>query len=188
MRTARFVCRIVWLAILPAFTQAQTPNDKTEAVPTSSPALAAPEITASDVEAFFDGLVPIQLRREDIARVVIVVVKDGKVLFAKGYGYADVARQQPVSPDRTLFRPGSVSQLFTWTAVMQLVEQGKLDLDHDVSEYLDFSTPHFSEAHHAAQHHGPYARLRGKRQGFIHSRREGSHAARCIPQDTVLST
>ena len=44
-------------------------------------------------------------------------------------------------PQRTLFRPGSVSKLVTWTAVMQQVEQGKLDLDADVNRYLDFSIP-----------------------------------------------
>ena len=48
---------------------------------------------------------------------------------------------QPVDPRGTLFRPGSVSKLFTWTAVMQLVEQGKLDLDKDVNTYIDFKIP-----------------------------------------------
>jgi len=100
-----------------------------------------PAITPADVQAFFDGLVPAELRREDVAGAVIVVVKDGQVLFQKGYGYSDVAQQKPVSPDGTLFRPGSVSKLFTWTAVMQLQEQGKLDLDRDVNEYLDFRIP-----------------------------------------------
>ncbi|HZW03629.1 MAG TPA: serine hydrolase domain-containing protein, partial [Anaerolineaceae bacterium] len=61
--------------------------------------------------------------------------------FAKGYGYADLDRQIPVDPARTLFRVGSVSKLYTWTAVMQLVEQGRLDLDTDVNEYLDFAIP-----------------------------------------------
>lgn len=101
----------------------------------------APEMTAADVSAFLDGVMPLQLAREDIAGAVVLVVKDGKVLFAKGYGYADVAKKTPVSPDGTLFRPGSVSKLFTWTAVMQLVEQGKLDLDRDVNDYLDFKIP-----------------------------------------------
>ena len=50
-------------------------------------------------------------------------------------------RKSPVKPDATLFRPGSISKLFTWTAVMQLSEQGKLDLDRDVNEYLDFKIP-----------------------------------------------
>jgi CubicO group peptidase (beta-lactamase class C family) len=110
-------------------------------MPAQTPAPAQPAMTASDVETFLDGLVPVQLRREDIAGVVISVVKNGKVLFAKGYGYSDVAQKKPVLPDQTLFRPGSISKLFTWTAVMQLVEQGKLDLDRDVNQYLDFSIP-----------------------------------------------
>ena len=105
--------------------------------PSETPPAAAREMTASDVEAFLDGLVPSQLDREDIAGAVIAIVKDGKVLFAKGYGYADTTRSRR-SRVETLFRPGSISKLFTWTAVMQLVEQGKLDLDRDVNEYLDF--------------------------------------------------
>ena len=69
------------------------------------------------------------------------MVKDGQVLLQKGYGYADVEKKMPVDPEQTLFRPGSVSKLFTWTAVMQLVERGKLDLDADVNQYLDFKIP-----------------------------------------------
>ena len=100
------------------------------------------EMTASDVEAFMDGIMPLQLQREDIAGAVIVIVKNGSVLFAKGYGYADVKSRTPVSPTSTLFRPGSISKTFTWTAVMQLVEQGKIKLDADVNDYLDFQIPH----------------------------------------------
>ena len=98
-------------------------------------------MTAVDIEAFLDGLVPLQIKRSDIAGATISVVKDGKLLFAKGYGYADVQKKQPVSPQDTLFRPGSISKLFTWTAIMQLFEQGKLDLDRDVNDYLDFKIP-----------------------------------------------
>ena len=100
-----------------------------------------PEMTQADVEAFLDGLVPAEIHRDDIAGVVIAIVKDGKVLLEKGYGYADVAKRKPVSATETLFRPGSTSKLFTWTAVMQLVEQGKLDLDRNVNDYLDFKIP-----------------------------------------------
>jgi CubicO group peptidase (beta-lactamase class C family) len=99
------------------------------------------ELTAADVHAFLDGFVPMQLEREDIAGAVVLVVKDGTILFAKGYGYSDVEKKTPVTVDATMFRPGSVSKLFTWTAVMQLVEQGKLDLDRDINEYLDFKIP-----------------------------------------------
>ncbi len=99
------------------------------------------ELTAQDVEAFLDGIVPLQLEHDDIAGATISIVKDGKLLLAKGYGYADIEKKKPVSAEETLFRPGSVSKLFTWTAVMQLVEQGKLDLDRDVNTYLDFKIP-----------------------------------------------
>ena len=97
-------------------------------------------LTEPDVRAFLDGLAPQQLQREDIAGLVIAIVKDDKLLFAKGYGY-DVAKKIPVSPEGTLFRPGSISKLFVWTAVMQQVEQGKLDLDKDVNDYIDFKIP-----------------------------------------------
>ncbi len=101
----------------------------------------APELTASDAEAYLDGFMPYALQAGDVAGAVVVVVKDGQVLVEKGYGVADVDRRTPVDPKVTLFRPGSVSKLFTWTAVMQLVEQGRLDLDKDVNAYLDFQIP-----------------------------------------------
>jgi len=114
----------------------------------SAPAAVAPgqtstahEMTATDLETFLDLLMPDQLGREDIAGAVIAVVKDGQVVFAKGYGYSDMSKRTPVTPDATLFRIASISKLFTWTSVMQLVEQGKLDLDRDVNDYLDFKIP-----------------------------------------------
>src|SRR6266496_967475 len=108
---------------------------------TSETVTGANELNASDIAAFLDGILPAQLQREDIAGATIAIVRDGKILFAKGYGYADVEKKRPVSPEETLFRPGSVSKLFTWTAVMQLFEQGRLDLDRDVNDYLDFKIP-----------------------------------------------
>jgi CubicO group peptidase (beta-lactamase class C family) len=101
----------------------------------------AAELTKADFETFLDALIPSQLQNRNIAGAVVSVVKDGQVLFQKGYGYADVEAKKPVLPDQTLFRPGSISKLFTATAVMQLVEQGKLDLDRDVNDYLDFTIP-----------------------------------------------
>src|SRR4029078_5035279 len=96
---------------------------------------------ATDLEAFLDGLVPLQLKANDIAGATVAVVKNGEVFFARGYGDADVKQKRPVSAQETLFRPGSISKLFTWTAIMQLFEQGKLDLDRDVNEELDFKIP-----------------------------------------------
>ncbi len=106
-----------------------------------NPATDAHPLEKTDLLSWLDGLLPYALEDGDIAGGVVVVVKDGAVLLAKGYGYADVAARTPVDPERTLFRPGSVSKLLTWTAVMQLVESGRLDLDRDVNAYLDFHIP-----------------------------------------------
>lgn len=89
-----------------------------------------------DLEAFVDGVMTAHLKVYKIPGAVIAVVKDGQVFFAKGYGYADLEARRPVDPARTLFRIASITKLFTWTAVMQLVEQGKLDLNADVNTYL----------------------------------------------------
>ena len=102
---------------------------------------AAHPLERSDLEPWLDGLMPYAIERGDVAGAVVAVVKNGEVIFAKGYGFADVKNHKPVDAERTMFRPGSISKLFTWTAVMQLVEQGKLDLDHDVNDYLDFKIP-----------------------------------------------
>src|SRR5579863_3775796 len=110
------------------------------APPAPAPA-EGPQLNAADVGAWLDGFMPYALRSADIAGAVVVVVKDDKVLVEKGYGYADVASRRPFDPDTSLVRPASISKLFTWTAVMQLVEAGKLDLDADVNRYLDFRIP-----------------------------------------------
>ncbi len=79
-----------------------------------------------------------QLERSDVAGASVLVMKDGNVLLQKGYGYADVKSKKPVDPASTIFRLASISKLFTWISVMQLEEQGKLNLDTDVNQYLDF--------------------------------------------------
>jgi CubicO group peptidase (beta-lactamase class C family) len=100
--------------------------------PLAGGGLRSPE----ELEAFVDGFVGGELEAYNVAGLTVSVVKDGQLFFAKGYGFSDVDRRVPVDAERTLFRPGSVSKLFTWTAVMQLVEQGMLDLDTDVNNYL----------------------------------------------------
>jgi CubicO group peptidase (beta-lactamase class C family) len=109
------------------------------------PAQAAPASdgisTPAELESFLDGIIPDQMKTNHIPGVVISAVKDGRVFFTKGYGFSNVADQTPVDPAMTLFRIGSISKLFVWTAVMQLVEQGKLDLNADVNNYLDFQIP-----------------------------------------------
>jgi CubicO group peptidase (beta-lactamase class C family) len=106
-----------------------------------SPNQTAPELTQSDADAWLNGFMPLALESNDIAGAVVVIVKDGQVLTQRGFGYADRAARKLVDPATTMFRAGSISKLFTWTAVMQLVEQGKVDLDADVNRYLDFKIP-----------------------------------------------
>ena len=104
----------------------------------------AHELTQADADAWLDGFMRYALVQGDIAGALVVIVKDGQVLTQRGFGYADVAARQRMDPANTLVRPGSISKLFTWTAVMQLVEQGKIDLDADVNRYLDFQIPPFA--------------------------------------------
>jgi len=128
----------------PVVTGPATPPIVAKSGPEIAPAPqpeATHALTAEDADVFFDGMIPYALAHGNIAGGVLVIVKDGKILFAKGYGYANVAKKTPVIADETLFRPGSVSKLFTWTAVMQQVQAGKLDLDRDVNDYLDFKIP-----------------------------------------------
>jgi CubicO group peptidase (beta-lactamase class C family) len=104
----------------------------------ATPAAAAHPLDKADLAAFFDGLVPLQMERSDVAGATVLVMKDGQELFKKGYGYSDVTKKSPVDPDTSMFRLASISKLFTWVSVMQLAEQGKLDIDADVNKYLDF--------------------------------------------------
>ena len=117
---------------------APAPAETAAAPDTAAP---PPQLTAADAGAWLYGFMPNALKQADIAGAVVAVVKDGVVLLERGYGYADVKQETPMDPARTLVRPGSVSKLFTWTAVMQQVEQGHIDLDADVNQYLDFEIP-----------------------------------------------
>lgn len=96
--------------------------------------LSVPDSTG--LETYFDGLINGYLQEEHIAGATLGIIKDGQPILMKGYGMADVENGQPVDPDSTLFRVSSISKVFIGTAVMQLVEQGKLDLDQDVNTYL----------------------------------------------------
>ncbi len=89
-----------------------------------------------EMAAFFDVAIPAQLDKYDIPGAAIAVVKDGELFFSKGYGVTNSKTAVPVVADQTLFHIGSVTKLFTWTAIMQLVEQGKLDLHTDINTYL----------------------------------------------------
>src|SRR5579862_1829222 len=120
---------------------AATPAAVPPAAAPAAPGAAPAALTADDLNAWLDGYMPYALHTGDIAGAVVAVVKDGQIVTERGFGYSDVEKRAPVDPKLTLFRPGSVSKLFTWTAVMQQVEQGKIDLDADVNQYIDFKIP-----------------------------------------------
>jgi len=103
----------------------------------SAHAVAVPDVTNPEVvEAFVDGVVKPNMLQHHSPSGVVAVMKGGEIVFSKGYGFIDIEKRTPVDPATSLFRPGSISKLFTWVAVMQQVERGKLDLDVDVNQYL----------------------------------------------------
>jgi len=128
----KFLVLVLVMGIMPLGFQGQ------EAVPQTEQTQEKPDLTQEQIEleAFIDGIIDAQMKANHIAGVTFCMVKDGEIIFKKGYGYSDIEKKKPVSPDTTMFRPGSASKLFTWTAVMQLNEQGKLDLDADINSYL----------------------------------------------------
>jgi CubicO group peptidase (beta-lactamase class C family) len=148
MRTFGWLVAIAAAAAIPASAQSPTQLQPTKSnvavLPTAAPpattatGTATPQLTKQDVDAWLDGYMPYALKAGGIPGAVVVVVKDGQPLTMRGFGYSDLVAQKPVDPNLTLFRPGSVSKLFTWTAVMQLVQAGKLNLDADINNYLDF--------------------------------------------------
>ncbi len=96
------------------------------------------ELTEQEaLETFLDDFFTEKMAALDVPGVAFVMVKDGEIFLVKGYGYADLEKQIPVDPETTVFRIGSTSKLFTATAVMQLVAEGKIDLDADVNRYLE---------------------------------------------------
>jgi CubicO group peptidase (beta-lactamase class C family) len=91
---------------------------------------------AKGVETFVDEFFREKMAERHIPGAVFVLVKDGRTILSKGFGYADHDRKLPVIPDKTAFRVASVSKLFTATAVMQQYERGKLRLNEDINHYL----------------------------------------------------
>ena len=121
-------------------------------VPSAAPASAQSRRSAAStvlsgrlatLPAFVDGVVAQQIATREVAGAVVTVVHRGRVILLRGYGLANVDRNVPVDPARTLFRPGSVSKLFTWVALMQQIERGRVSMDADVNRYLDFTIPPF---------------------------------------------
>lgn len=149
LRYARFLILAAVLALTATLALAaeepavETPAPAVPDVLLAPPGKAAPEPAAApagmdwtEASAFLDGLVESQLVVRNIPGACLAVVKDGKIVALKGYGYANLEKKLRVDPAKTLFRPGSISKLLVWTALMQLSEAGKLELAADVNRYL----------------------------------------------------
>lgn len=109
--------------------------------PPVTPPAGTHELTKADLDAWLDGKLPDVLTKGKASGAVVAVVKDGKVLTSRGYGHVTRGENgqpaTPVDPETTLFRWGSISKVPTSIAAMQLVGQGKLDLDADITTYAD---------------------------------------------------
>nr|WP_223698905.1 serine hydrolase [Bacillus wiedmannii] len=93
-------------------------------------------LNPKDVEAFTNKVIPEKMKKENAAGVALVVVKDNQILFQKGFGFSDKEKNTPIDPKKTVFRLASISKVFTASAVMQLVEQGKIELNKDIVNYM----------------------------------------------------
>ncbi|MFC7251769.1 serine hydrolase domain-containing protein [Halomicroarcula sp. GCM10025324] len=133
----RFVHIIIVVVLI--FALVSTPIGTAAAESDRSFGSQADQIDLSDraeTEAWVDETMAHQLEAYHIPGAAVVIVSDGEVVLAKGYGYADLESQRPVDADETVFSVGSTGKLVTWTAVMQGVEEDRLELDDDVNDYL----------------------------------------------------
>jgi len=87
------------------------------------------------IEPAVDAFIKTEMEKQKIPGVSLAVVQDGKPLIVKGYGFANLEHQVPVKPE-TIFQSGSVGKQFTATAVMMLVDEGKIGLDEKIGKYL----------------------------------------------------
>ena len=102
---------------------------------------SASKNSVANLETFLNDKIHSKLEKYHIANAVVSVVRQGEIIYEKGFGFSDMQNNIPVDPATSLFRIGSTSKLITWTAVMQLVEDGKLNLNADINHYLDFKIP-----------------------------------------------
>ena len=141
MRRAKALVVLVLLASL-SLLAACGSTSSSAGLPPREPPFGEHQLTAEDVNAWLDGKLPDALKNGDIPGAVVTVVKDGQVVTTRGYGWSDTGASggNPVAvdPQKSLFRVASISKIPTSISAMQLVEQGKVDLDADISAYLDF--------------------------------------------------
>jgi CubicO group peptidase (beta-lactamase class C family) len=104
--------------------------------------VASDDIDSTELATFVDPLIETQMEKEHIPGAVFVLVQNGKVLYQRGYGFANIERGRRVDPEKTIWRIGSISKVFTATAIAQLADRGRFALTDDVNRYLtSFKVP-----------------------------------------------
>lgn len=132
---------VLAIALMSAPATGQVTPEQIQETAAATATSAAPQLTPTDVNAWLDGFMPLALSNGDIVGAVVTITHNGQIIANRGYGYSNLETRTPVDAETTLFRPGSISKLFTWTAVMQQVEAGNIDLDADINTYIDFEIP-----------------------------------------------
>ncbi len=147
------VSLIAMLLLLLTITNAQTPRFS----------LDKPDVVAS----ILDTVIAKRMERYQIPGFAFTIVKDGQVLLSKGYGYSDLDNKTPVEADKTIFRIGSITKVFTATAMMQLVDQGKIKLNDDVNRTLKDKISYKNNVpitlHHLLAHSEGFREISGRR-------------------------
>jgi len=124
----------LWLAVFSMVLAASTPRhgDAASNPPASTPLSAE----AAKIAAIVDPLIAKELKDSGIPGAAFVFVRNGRIVYGKGYGVSDAAARTPVDPDRTVWPIASITKAVTAIGVLQLVDEGKLELDKDINQYL----------------------------------------------------
>ncbi len=138
MQMSNAICRALSVAVC-AFMTAITPASSNPVLPAPETPVASGRVTINpaDFEAWSDKLFGQALNDHQFSGLAVAVVQNGQLIFSKGYGYADAVSKKPMDPALTEVRIGSVTKVFTATAIAQLLERGKIaSLDDPANKYL----------------------------------------------------
>jgi CubicO group peptidase (beta-lactamase class C family) len=118
------------------------PTPEATSTQTTAPVSQSGPTDPLELEKFLDAYLAEQMSALHVPGATFVLVKDGDIFFAKGYGYADLENRIPYEPDETVFWAASVAKAVTAVGMLQLYERGLIDLDDDVNRHLeDFQIP-----------------------------------------------
>lgn len=114
--------------------------------------------------------------QKKVASYAVAVVKDGRLVLARGYGFADLENDVPATAE-TIYRLGSITKQFTALAIMQLAEQGKLSVDDELTKFLpDYPTAgHKVTVHHLLNHTSGIKSYTSQKDFFKRARQDFSH-------------